>query len=251
MMYVDESGDPGLTNSPTRYFILSGLVVHELHWRSSLDDIISFRRKMRNSFGLKLREEIHSAKLLTSPGKFLRIRRQDRLTILRAFADQLAVMPYLNLINIIVDKQGKPADYPVFEMAWKALIQRFENTLSCRNFVGLANPDERGMLFPDETSNKKLQKLLRSMHNYNPIPNMSGNGFRNWALSKIIEDPNFRDSEHSYFIQACDLAAYLLYQRMAPNKYMRKKGGRSYFNRLSPILCRVAAANDSEGIVRI
>ena len=26
---VDESGDPGMANSPTRWFILSGLVIHE------------------------------------------------------------------------------------------------------------------------------------------------------------------------------------------------------------------------------
>jgi hypothetical protein len=26
LMYVDESGDPGLINSPTRYYVLSGLV---------------------------------------------------------------------------------------------------------------------------------------------------------------------------------------------------------------------------------
>jgi len=34
-MYVDESGDSGLPSdgSPTRYFCLSGLVVHELRWQ--------------------------------------------------------------------------------------------------------------------------------------------------------------------------------------------------------------------------
>ena len=30
LMYVDESGDAGLVGSPTRYFVLTGLVVHEL-----------------------------------------------------------------------------------------------------------------------------------------------------------------------------------------------------------------------------
>ena len=30
LMYVDESGDSGLVNSPTRYFVLTGMVVHEL-----------------------------------------------------------------------------------------------------------------------------------------------------------------------------------------------------------------------------
>ena len=46
-MYVDESGDCGLTNSPTRYFVLTRLVVHELRWRQCLDQFADFRRRMR------------------------------------------------------------------------------------------------------------------------------------------------------------------------------------------------------------
>ncbi|SDF02686.1 DUF3800 domain-containing protein [Sporolituus thermophilus] len=29
-LYVDESGDTGIVDSPTRYYVLAGLVVHEL-----------------------------------------------------------------------------------------------------------------------------------------------------------------------------------------------------------------------------
>ena len=36
----------------------------------------------------------------------------------------------------------------LFGMAWKALIQRFENTLAHHKFAGPANSDERGMLMP-------------------------------------------------------------------------------------------------------
>jgi hypothetical protein len=49
--------------------------------------------------------------------------------------------------------------------------------------------------------------LLRQMRRFNPIPNqmaMYGAGHRDIPLLAIIEDPNFRDSEHSYFIQAVD-----------------------------------------------
>ncbi len=249
LMYVDESGDPGLVNSPTRYFVLSGLVIHELRWGDYLNELIAFRRRMRASFGLKLREEIHAAKFITSPGDLVRIKRQDRLTILRAFSGQIANLTDMNVINIVVDKQGKQAGYQVFEMAWKALIQRFENTLSHRNFAGPANPDDRGLLFPDATSNKRLQQLLRSMRHYNPVPNLAGGGYRNLTLARIVDDPNFRDSGHSFFIQAADLAAFLLYQRLSPNSYMRKKGGHKYFDRLGPVLCRVASNNDPDGIV--
>ena len=60
LMYVDESGDSGLVNSPTRYFVLTGLVVHELRWHDALNSLVNFRQRMRGKFGLKLREEIHA-----------------------------------------------------------------------------------------------------------------------------------------------------------------------------------------------
>jgi len=39
LMYVDESGDTGLTNSPVDYFVLSGLIIHELRWRTLQEPI--------------------------------------------------------------------------------------------------------------------------------------------------------------------------------------------------------------------
>ncbi len=190
-MYVDESGDPGLINSPTPYFVLTGLVVHELRWQPYLEQLIDFRRRMRRQFGLRLREEIHTSTLITRPGNLVRIKRNDRLAIIRHFADELANIPDLNNINVLVDKQGKPAGYDLFEKAWTALIQRFENTMSRRNFSGPANPDERGIIFPDHTDDKKLNLLLRRMRRYNPVPNQSsfGGGYRNLALTNLVKTP--------------------------------------------------------------
>jgi hypothetical protein len=53
----------GLVNSPTRYFVLTGLVVHELRWRTYLDRLVAFRRQIRQEYGLRLREELHAATL--------------------------------------------------------------------------------------------------------------------------------------------------------------------------------------------
>lgn len=251
LMYVDESGDCGLVNSPTRYFVLTGLVVHELRWQAYADQLVAFRRQMRQQFGLRLREELHAAALITRPGELVRIKRHNRLTIIRSFADEIASMGDVNMINVVVDKQGKPMEYDVFAVAWKTLVQRFENTLSRHNFAGPANPDERGMIFPDHTDDKKLTGLLRQMRRYNPIPHQAsvGSGYRNMPLVSIIEDPSFRDSLHSYFIQAVDLGAFLLYQRLAPSAYMRRKSGQNFFQRLDPILCKVASKSDPHGIV--
>ena len=40
LMYVDESGDTGLVNSPTAYFVLSGIIVHESNWRQFLNHLV-------------------------------------------------------------------------------------------------------------------------------------------------------------------------------------------------------------------
>ncbi|MBP6627057.1 MAG: DUF3800 domain-containing protein [Arenimonas sp.] len=250
LMYVDESGDPGMVNSPTRYFVLSGLVIHELSWLATLDSLIEFRRRMRERFGLKLREEIHAAHFVRGTDALSRIAKHDRLAILRYFSDELAALPGMTAINVVVDKQGKATTYDPFEKSWQALIQRFENTIGYRNFRGPASADDRGMIFPDGEPIKKLGQLLRRMRRHNPVPSQMG-GYRSLQLQKVVEDPVYRDSRHSLMIQAADLCAYLLYQRLAPNGYMRRKGGAKYFDRLSPMLCRAASSSDPDGIVRL
>jgi hypothetical protein len=251
LMYVDESGDKGLIGSPTRYFVLTGLVVHELRWHDTLAAFISFRQRMRATFGLKLREEIHCGSMLTRPGPLVRIRRNDRLTIIRHFLDELVALGHVTLINVRVDKQGKPAGYDPFAKGWEALIQRFENTINHRNFVGPANPDDKGLIFCDDTDGPTLRRLYRRMRAHNPVPNQFGPGYRQVPLVRIVEDPSTRNSEHSYFIQAADAAAFALYQWYSPSAYVKKKGARKYFERLLPALCKVASPRHQFGVVEL
>ena len=120
-----------------------------------------------------------------------------------------------------------------------------------RNFRGPANADERGMVFPDMGEVKKITQTIRKMRRYNPVPNQAqmGAGFRNLVIGNLIEDPFFKDSRHSYFSQAADVAAFLLYQRFAPSTYAKKKGLSGYFQRLRPVLCTVASTTNPDGIV--
>lgn len=253
LMYIDESGDCGLTNSPTRYFVLTGLVMHELDWADTLDTLLAFRRQMKANYGLGMRDELHASHLITRPGmKLAQIPRHNRLLILRDFADYLAGLPHIRLITVLVDKSNKNANYDVFGMAWKVLLQRFENTMRHGNFPGPAAMDDRGMLFPDQTDDKKLTQLLRQMRHWNPIPSGPGlGGYRNLAINRVIEDPNFRDSSQSHFVQAADLAGYLIHQSVSPNAYVRKKGAQGYYRRLQPICCTQASSRHPMGFVEL
>lgn len=250
-MYVDESGDTGLINSPTRYFALSGLVVHESRWRNFTDHVAAFRKTMRAAHSLPIRTEIHASRYIKSP-PIPGMQRHVRLAILRNFLDEIAKMNFISITNVIVDKSDKSPEYDVFENAWRALFQRFENTLSYGHFPG-AHKSDFGLVLTDSTDGRKLQRMVRKMAVYNPIPNMarSGCGFRDLPLLRIIEDPHPKNSQDSYFIQACDTCAYFLLQKFNPNSYVRRCGARNYLNRLLPVLNKKATYTNSLGIVAL
>jgi len=250
LMYVDESGDTGVENSPSPFFVLSSLVVHELRWTACLDRLVAFRRRMRDTFGLKMNEELHAAAMIRGPGNLSRIRRNDRLTIIRMFADEIANLPDVRAINVVAMKYPEDTSEIIFDRAWRALIQRFENTIAHANFPGPKNAEERGLIFCDQTD-KRLNRLIRRMRRYNPIPNQAayGAGYRDLHLNHVIEDPIHLDSSTTYFVQAVDTIAYLIYQGKEPNGYFRRKGARGYFKRLSPIFLRQATTKNPLGIV--
>lgn len=252
LMYVDESGDTGVVNSPTNHFALSSLIVHELRWDEALQRLIAFRRRMRDRYDLKMTDEIHASRMINKPGPLVRIARNDRLSILRAFMDEITQLVDVNSINVVVDKCPGDTSDGVFDRAWQALIQRFENTLSKRNFPGPANADERGLLICDQTD-VRLNRLLRKMRRFNPVPNQRafGPGYRDLRLKYIIEDPVHRDSRSTYFLQAVDTMAFFLYQAVVPNSFIRRRGARKYFLRLLPILCTVATKENVYGVVHL
>ena len=188
-MYVDDGGDPGLSpNSPTRHFVLSGLVLHELRWRQFAEGVLKFRQRMRQTYGLPVRTEIHAAEYI-SRGSMTIVPRYNRLAILRHFTDHLATQNYLSVTNIVVNKTDKPAEYDVFTSAWRALFQRFENTLNHRNFPGPKNPEDKGIVFVDNTDGGRLTRLVRKMAAYNPIPSQHSTGYRNMPIVSVLRIP--------------------------------------------------------------
>lgn len=251
IMYVDESGDSGLDGSPAPYFVLTGLTVHESRWRDFLDQLVAFRRTMRDVHGLPMRTEIHAAEFIRSPpvpgmAKFV------RLAILRNLLDELAKMEFLSITNVVVRKAGKEATYDVFGEGWKTLFQRFENTIGYGNFPGSFQND-KGLVVVDNTEGEKLQRLLRKMAVYNPIPNMAGlkEGTRNIPTVRFVEDPYAKDSRDSYFVQAADVCAFFLTQKYTPCSYVKRQGARNYFARLRPVLNTKASYTNGFGIVNL
>lgn len=251
-MYVDESGDIGLPpSSPTKYFILSAIIIHELRWRDTIGDLVRFRKHLKLTKGLKIKEEIHCTKFISSPGPLVRIKRNDRLDIIKQSIDWCNSQPDLTVFSVVVDKTTKAAGYDVFEKAWNALLMRFENTLSHKNFPGPRNPDDAGMVISDNTDGGKLRRLLRRMRHFNMVPSMYGTGARNLKLQYIIEDPVLRDSQFSFMHQMNDVVAYCAKQLYDPNSYMKQKGGNNFYKRLTNVSLKVVSSKNPFGIVQL
>lgn len=248
LMYVDESGDPGNNTAQTDYFCLTGLVVHESEWRNFITALMKFRRTIKDIYGFPVRSEIHAAKLIRHSAH--EIPKHSRLAILRNFIDELAKLNFISITNIVVDKRNKPDEFDIFGVAWRTLFQRFENTLVHGNYPG-GYKRSFGVVFTDATAGEKLSRITRKMAVYNPIPNNTGTGYRDIPILRVIEDPSERNSAHSLPIQACDVVAYFLYQKLRPNGFIRRSSGVNYFNRLEPILNRKASSKDPQGIVNI
>jgi hypothetical protein len=258
LMYVDESGDCGMPSdgSPTKLFCLSGLVVHSLNWRHTIDELTKFRHGIKHRFKVYLEAELHVAEMINKPSKLheslRRLKKHDRLAIIRQFADKIATLKDVNLINVVINKHGRVRDKDeVFRWAWCALFQRFENTIRQKNFPASKDPNERGMVFPDNTDGQKLRRLLDEMRRKNVIKvPADGGGYANanHPIQLIIEDPVMRDSRESYLIQAADCAAYLFKQSIEPSAYMKRHGGNAYLQRLSPIFCKHASKKDPSGL---
>jgi Protein of unknown function (DUF3800) len=255
LMYVDESGDIGVEKSPTNYFVLSALVIHELRWHDALEELINFRRHLRGTKGLKLREEIHASHFINKPGDLVkRIPMYDRVDILKQCANWINDKEYLSVFSVRVDKTKTKynSKEKVFEDAWTYLIQRFENTINHHNFNGPRNSDERGIIVADNTDAEKLKSIYRKMRRYNPIPNDStyfSGGNRNIQLKMLIEDPVYKDSRDSYFIQLADVIAYLCFQKYQCNKRAKSKGLHNYYSRLDNVLIKKVSGYNDLGIV--
>lgn len=252
-MYVDESGDCGMANSPTNYFILSAIIIHESRWHSTLKSLVSHRRELRELKGLKMREEIHAAHLITKPGKLVRIKRHERVDILKRCMKWVSQQKDASVFSVCVNKSTKNKTSDIFEIAWNALLMRYENTIHYNNFPDASiDRNDLGLIISDNTDVNKLRGLIRKMRHHNITPN-DGNyfngGYRDLTLKYLIEDPTFRDSKDSMMHQMCDVIAYCLRQHYEPNSYMGTKAATKLYFDLNNRVLKVSKSRD--GVVNI
>jgi len=95
------------------------------------------------------------------------------------------------------------------------------------------------------------------MHVFNPIPShynewASGSSNQNIPTVRIIEDPVFKQSHRSYFLQLADFIAFALLKReVDPTPTIEKYKINKMFDEVLAVKCfRHASPRDPLGIVR-
>lgn len=206
LVYIDESGDPGVTNSPTSSYILSGVKIPAEHWHDAQARLHSFRQRMRDHLGLKLASEIHAAEFLGGAKVFMGLESRQRLRVALWLMKELGEVPGLSCHSVACLKQAEPE--PV-QACWRHLMADLTSS-STGPMLVIADVGEADAI-------KTAMSAFRARHP---------------RESLIIEDPFHRDSRHSYFLQAADLVAYLQRQRHHPNALFRARQPEELFSML-------------------
>jgi len=235
-IYVDESHDDQL-------YVLTAMALPADRWSQALDKVIQFRRDLKRTDGIYVSTEFHAWKFVSGRGNIADriVTKARRCEIFAETLKFMTTLPDAQLFNAVLP--FKQADW-----AFERLINRINKALQ--------NWQTYGILICDEGNEAKFTQLLRRMRRFNPIPSRKGSWgatgqpTKNIPIDRILEDPFFKSSRQSYFLQLVDFAAYALLRRERPLASKSKYGLNKAFANLKPILVLRANPDDPDGIIR-
>lgn len=219
MAYVDETGDTGnvqLKGSSSCYAL--GCVLIDLDdWPIAFNRLLAFRRKVRDKFGVPMREELKANHLVRDSGPLrgLGLAPNQRQYIYRESLRLIATLP-ARAFAVVTDKVKTGISGPeCLRMTWEMLLQRFERTCSYEKTTL--------MITHDNGDNDAVRRHVRKARRHLTAGSITGEGYLNFRADRILDDPVPRDSRQAYFVQLADLVAYAGWRSyMAPGPAVAK-----------------------------
>lgn len=109
------------------------------------------------------------------------------------------------------------------------------------------------ILICDKGQEVEFTQRMRKMRVHNPVPSRfqlwrPGALTKNIPTAQILEDPFFKDSQDSYFIQVVDFCAYALLRMERPIPSRTALGYDTMYEELRPIVVIAANPNDPRGL---
>lgn len=231
--YIDESKEPG------KFYVYTALVITGDRWGSTFKKVKAFRQELRKDHGVYIAYELHAWKFVPGRGRpaSRAIYKDERAEIFKKTLSFIADCKCFTIVSSCSTSQ---------QFALERLVTRIHNTAKDRG--------EHAVLFFDEGDEVDITKRLRRMRVHNPIPSKreiaraTGRKSHNVPLTQILEDPIFKDSKTSYFIQLADFCAYALLRMERPLASRTAYGIHEAYELLRPITRPVTNPNDPRGM---
>jgi len=196
LVYIDESGDPGARNSPTRHYVLAGLCVDERDWSALHGSLLRLRHQLDEVMWLNAGAEMHAAEFLGGARVHLGLEPWQRVRAAQWVIRELKARQVVATIVAARDKSRCPD--PLGE-CWRELCGKAA-TMGSRE-------DGYLLLVTDMTDGKRVRQALENLDTQ--------------SRRLVIDEPFHRDSRESLILQAADLLAYLGKQSLSPNGLFR------------------------------
>ena len=240
--YFDESGDPGYINSLTSAYSLGGVLVQDKSWLRALDDIIRFRRFLRRTFGLQMRDELKASYLIHNNGPFEKLNLGDEIRI-KIYDMALKLLTKMNegqgihVFAVVIDKKEmvnreRQSENPL-RIAWDKATERLERFTDAKR--------DTCTIFPDEGNHVAIRTIIRKKRRISIVPSRYGTPPLSRPASLVVEDPSMRISRTSYFIQLADLIAYAAHRAIYPEPWFDN----THWEKLGNV--RIAGVNKYSG----
>jgi hypothetical protein len=211
-IYLDESGDPGVVNSPTSFYILAGLSVHHSDWQALDQRIQSFRDMIEREYGFSANKELHTSEFLGSGFKIGGLNRPTRLLIAQKLVCLLAESPEIRVFAWAI---RKTTFHPLAIISEHAMLDLHEWVTS-QHIHKPNSCDHQGFyIVHDETSNPPFHTTTRPL--------------------TLVGRPSCNPSRDSHFIQIADFIAYLVKQRVAPGRHVKESQLLALSDGLAPV----------------
>jgi hypothetical protein len=207
--YVDESGDDGERGSKS--YVLGCVLIDSAQWSSVFDELIGFRRFVRDRFGVPVRAELKADYLLRNRGPLAGnpLSESARHALYRSHLRLLSKLG-LGAFAVVIDKQAAFAKFnqsrPVSDIAWEYLLQRLERSFRSTEVL----------LYHDEGDEDNVRKRARKARRAGSAGSQFGTGQLRVPFRNLLDDAIPKDSSQSYFVQLADLVAYAAFRRMYP-----------------------------------
>lgn len=221
LIYIDESGtfNDGLTlveaktnKRKSLYFVLSALIVDLDDWEKVFGRFKKLRSDVRHNYNIKKSEQLHAYELAGGTGvwkhrRYKHLTSPKRQRLLKYLLTNYATWPELSVITVVVSKLTLyPSIQPntARQVAYENLFNRIDKT-----FAGSAEEGngQQYIVVNDGQEDAEIIKHLRKMRAYNSV-RMSNGDTVDTRIKGLVEDPFFKTSKHSYFLQCIDHIAY-------------------------------------------